>query len=203
LLLTFLDDLIPSFTQMKQLQLLKNQNSAYGGILFRTRNGRARPRPLSTKETLHLVLKSTQAKGDWSFSKRENRHKIHEILTRFSRKYGVRVLSYANVGDHLHFHVKLSNRYLYAPFIRALTSAIAMAVTGCSRWKPLKREAKDRFWDYRPFTRVVKSFRAFLNLKDYIRINQYEGAGYTRKEARFFVASDAIAREFHPGDDSS
>jgi REP element-mobilizing transposase RayT len=170
---------------MKQLNLLKNENSAYGGVLMKTRKGRARPRPLSTRETLHLVLRSTKAKGGWSFAKTQNRKKIDELLRRFAKKYGVKVLSYANVGNHLHFHVKLSNRYLYAPFIRALTGAIAMAITGASRWKP----GKSRFWDYRPFTRVVKSFRAFLNLKDYIRINRLEGCGYSRSQARFVVSS--------------
>jgi hypothetical protein len=173
---------------MKQLALLKNQNSAYGGELLKTRAGRSRPRPLSTRETLHVVLRSTKAKGDHSFTR--HRAKVQEILTRFSKKYGVRVLSYANVGNHLHFHIKLSNRFLYAPFIRALTGAIAMAVTGASRWKP----SESKFWDYRPFTRVVKSFRAFLNLNDYIKINQYEGYGYSRRQARFFVGSDAVVR---------
>jgi hypothetical protein len=52
---------------------------------------------------------------------------------------------------------------------------------------PLKKEAKDKFWDYRPYTRVVQSFRAFLNLRDYIKINQYEGAGYKREHARMIV----------------
>jgi hypothetical protein len=179
---------------MKQIEMLRKESSAYGGELFKTRLGRSRPRPLSTRETLHLVLRSSKATGDWSFAMKGNRRKIQELLARFSRKYGVRVLSYANVGNHLHFHVKLSNRYLYAPFIRALTAAIAMAVTGCSRWKPLKAQAKDRFWDYRPFTRVVKSFRAFLNLRDYIHLNQLEGYGYSRHQARFFIAWDRACR---------
>jgi hypothetical protein len=172
---------------MKQLDLLKKENSAYGGELMKTRAGRSRPRPLSTRETLHLVLRSSKAKGGWSFATARNRKEIHSITARFSRKYGVRVLSYANVGNHLHFHVKLANRYLYAPFIRALTGAIAMAVTGCSRWRPLRGIAKGKFWDYRPFTRVVRSFRAFLNLKDYIRINELEGYGVGRARARFLV----------------
>src|SRR5579859_1156943 len=190
----FLLEVIPSFTQMKQLAMLKTGNSAYGGILFRSRSGRARPRPLSTSETMHLVLKSTKARGDWSFCKPGNRKKTRDLLSRFSRKYGIRVLSYASVGNHLHFHIKLSNRFLYTPFIRGFTAALAMAITGSSRWKPLKKEAKDRFWDYRPFTRVVRSFRGFLNLKDYVKINQYEGCGYTRREARFFVGSEMAFR---------
>ncbi len=167
---------------MKQLLLLKSQPSAYGGELFNTRAGRSRPRPLSTRETMHLVLSSTRAKGELSFATRTNRARIDRILKRFSKKFGVKILSYANVGNHLHFHMKLGNRQLYAPFIRALTAAIRMAVTGASRWSK-----QPKFWDYRPFTRVVKSFRAFLNLKDYVAINELEGRGCPREQARFIV----------------
>jgi len=172
---------------MRQLKLLKSENSAYGGDLLRTREGRSRPRPFDTRNSIHLVLRSSKAKGDWSFRRPENQQRIKELVQRFSKKYGVRVLSLANVGNHLHFHIRLSNRYLYKPFIKALTGSIAMAITGASRWKPLKQEAKDRFWDYRPFTRVVQSFRAFLNLRDYIWINQLEGRGISRSEAIWIV----------------
>lgn len=171
---------------MKQLNLLKNEQSAYGGELLKTRKGRSRPRPLDTRNTMHLVLRSTKAKGEWSFRRPQNEKKIREILERFSRRHGVKILSLANVGNHLHFQIKLSNRYLYRPFIRAITAAIAMAVTGASRWKP----SKAKFWDYRPFTRIVQSYRAFLNLRDYIRINQIEGFGYAREEARWIFAQN-------------
>lgn len=171
---------------MKQLKLLKNEASDYGGDLLKTRKGRSRPRPLDTRCTMHLVLRSTRARGAWSFRLPTNEKRIKELVQRFSKKYAVRVLSIANVGNHLHFHIRLTNRHLYRPFIRALTAAIAMAVTGASRWKPLD----GRFWDYRPFTRIVKSFRAFLNLRDYIWINQLEGRGVSRAEAYWIVKYD-------------
>jgi hypothetical protein len=171
---------------MKQLKLLKSDRSNYGGELFKTRKGRSRPRPLSTHESIHLVLRSSRAQGNWSFTR--HRPQIHELTLRFARRYGVRVYSYANVGNHLHFHLKLSNRFLYAPFIRALTGAIAMAVTGTSRWKPLK----GKFWDYRPFTRVIRGLRAILGIRDYIQINQLEGFGFTRSSARFHVECDRL-----------
>jgi hypothetical protein len=166
---------------MKQLRLLKRQDSDYGGELFKTRAGRSRPRPLSTTESIHLVLRSDRAKKEWSFTR--HRKKIDEITGRFAKKYGVRVYSYANVGNHLHFHLRLSNRHLYRPFIRALTAAIAMAVTGCCRWRPLE----GHFWDYRPFTRVIRGLRAWLTVKDYVRMNQLEGCGFNRAEARFYA----------------
>lgn len=143
---------------------------------------------------MHLVLRSSKAKGDWSFKRPQHSTKIRQITDKFAIRYGVRVLSLANAGNHLHFHIKLTNRFTYRPFIRALTAAIAMAVTGASRWNPLKKTAKDRFWDYRPFTRVVQSFRALLNLRDYIQINKLEGYGYRRDEARFILSWNAASR---------
>jgi len=178
----------------KQISLLKSENKSYGGELLKTRKGRSYSRPLSTKETIHLVLRSTKAKGVWSFRYGNNPSKIRSIAEKFSQKYGVKILSLANVGNHLHFQIKLSNRYAYKPFIRALTASIAMTITQTSRWKPLKKEPSDRFWDYRPFTRIVQGLRAFLNLRDYIRINQLEGFGCTREQARFILASTMAKR---------
>jgi REP element-mobilizing transposase RayT len=164
---------------------------------------------------MHLVLRSSRAKGDWSFWKPRNRKAINRIIDKFSRKYGVKVHSMANVGNHLHFQIKLSSRYGYKPFIRAVTGAISMAITGASRWnsvgaKPnLKSEKRIRattkrsgpslrFWDYRPFTRVVLGLRAYLKLKDYIEINRLEGEGFQRPQARFFIAWDR-AKAFDSG----
>src|SRR5438477_6926726 len=96
------------------------------------------PRPLDTSNTMHLVLRSEMATGDWSFKKPRNEAKIRQIAEKFSQKFGVRIISLANVGNHLHFHIKLSNRFTYRPFIRALTAAIAMAVTGASRWQTMR-----------------------------------------------------------------
>jgi hypothetical protein len=57
-----------------------------------------------------------------------------------------------------------------------VTAAIAMAVTGASRWNKLGI----KFWDRRPFTRIVIGRRAFLSVRDYVRINHIEGQGYSR-----------------------
>ena len=179
----------------RQLKLLADQPKAFGGELLKTRKGRSQPRPLSTRESMHLVLRSSKAKGAWAFNKGSNSGQIEKIVLKFAGKYGVKIYSLANVGNHLHFHIKLSNRHLYRPFIRAITAAIAMKVTGASRWKKLKSTARDRFWDYRPYTRVVRSWRAFLSLKDYIRVNSWEGWGSSRQGARFLVAWDRASLE--------
>ena len=79
---------------------------------------------------MHVVMRSTRAKGEWSFRRGSNPQKIQSIVKKFSARYGVRIIGFANVGNHLHLQIKLTNRYGYKPFIRATTAAIAMAVTG-------------------------------------------------------------------------
>lgn len=185
-----------------QMKLLKDEPKAYGGELLKTREGRSRGRPIDTKRTLHLVLRSSKAIGDQSFWRPKNKEKIRQIVRNLSVKFGVKVISMANVGNHLHFHLKISSRYTYPPFIRGLTASIAMAVTGTSRWKPFgertsKRgvsygKVKDYFWDYRPFTRVVMGLRDYLNIRDYIEINRLESYGYQRPQAKFFLKWNEI-----------
>ena len=68
--------------------------------------------------------------------------------------------SLANVGNHLHLHVKITNRMLYKAWIRGLTSAIAMMIAG-----------RD----------------GLLNLKDYIDINHFEGLGIPRAQATVLI----------------
>jgi REP element-mobilizing transposase RayT len=174
---------------VKQLKFLKNENKSYGGELLKTRKGRSTPRPLSTRETMHLVLRSSKAKGDWSFRTPKNAVAIGRILKKFSQKYGVQILNSANVGNHLHLHVKLAHRHGYRPFIRAVSAAIMMTVTGVNRWMMLKPRPgiRFKFWDYRPFSRVVVGLKSFLGLRDYVRINELEGLGVKREYAEVIV----------------
>jgi len=182
----------------------KRFKKAYGGELLKTRKGRAHGRPLATRQSMHLVLRSTKAKGDWSFKRPKNERRIREIVARFATKFGVKVLNMANVGNHLHLHIQLTNRYAYDGFIRAVTASIAMAITGASRWRPMAKLLADRgsrspsahpdrkatqlsFWDYRPYTRIVIGQRGRLALRDYVRINQIEGFGVSRTTAHWLV----------------
>lgn len=157
--------------------------SAYGGTYRNTRRGRSKPRPLSRRHSMHLVLRSTRARGEWSFWRIQNRRQIERILAKFSRTHSVKIISKANVGNHLHLHIRLFRISGYKRFIRAVTGSIAMAISGKSRWN-LAADSKQKFWDLRPFTRIVIGTRDFSNVNNYVRINQLEGLGYPRTAAR-------------------
>jgi hypothetical protein len=171
-----------------QLKLLKTEASCYGGSLLTTRKGRSRPRPLAVRSSMHLVMRSSRAVGSLSFRLPKNSKCIDQILGKFSKKYSVKILSTGNAGNHLHFHIQLLYRDSYRPFIRAISSAIALAVTGVSRWNRAGDLRKMKFWDRRPFTRILSGFRDRLALKDYIEINQLEGFGNSRGDARDIIA---------------
>lgn len=170
--------------QAKSAKTYKPDASAYGGVLLKTRHGRSRPRPLTAKHTMHLVLRSSKAKGAWSLSRPHNEKKVRAILDRFAFKHHITILKIAVVGNHLHLQIRLIGRAAYMAFIRSTTSAIAMAVTGVSRWN---KKTSGPFWDYRPFTRIVLGLRQFINLQNYIQINQLEGLGYSRLEAKIIL----------------
>ncbi len=175
---------IPSVMKKpKQLILVKtNADLRHGGELRKKANGRGH-RPLSSKESMHLVLRSSLAKGLWSFRHPKNFSKVTRFITNFSDKKGIRIIRAANVGNHLHFQIRIPNRTLYKAWIRGLTSGLAMLVAGRDELKALGRG----FWDYRPFTRVIRGLRALLNLRDYIYINQYESTGSPRAVAVYLV----------------
>jgi REP element-mobilizing transposase RayT len=166
-----------------QFAFFAESPSAHGGELQKKRKGRKR-RPLCTRYTIHLVVRSTKAKAEWSFLKPKNRAHIKRILNKFAKKWGVILVNGANVGNHLHLQIRLVSMRTYTPFIRAVTSAIAMAITGTSRWTP---KYITRFWDYRPFTKIVNTLKYKENLKCYMKINRLEGCGVKREVAEMMV----------------
>ena len=164
---------------MKQMDMLKKVSRASGGSLRSKRKGRG-ARTLATRKSMHLVLRSSQARGEWSFRRKQK--DITSILKSFAGRFHIEIISIANVGNHLHIHLKLGSRDMWNRFIRGVCAAIRIAVTGHPRWSKAAQLAKS-FWDQRPFTTIVTSFKQYLNLHDYIRVNQLEGVGVDRLTA--------------------
>jgi hypothetical protein len=155
----------------------------FGGSLCSTRAHRT-TRPLSIKHPIHLVLRSSKAVGELSFWHKKGKEITERAIRKYSERFGIKILSCANVGNHLHIYLKLSNRFTYEKFIRALTGTICLQMT---KWNKNRGENLDRFWDYRPYTRIVAGFKNHLTMKDYMAINQIEGLGGRRFEAKMFL----------------
>lgn len=161
-------------SQLKLDANFRNPKLFFGGSLTTKSSGRV-ARPISSKDPMHIVLKSTKAKGQFSFGYKSNVRKVNEIVQKKCVKYGVKLIEYSNNFTHLHLLAKFPSRAIYLRFIRALTAYLALAVSGASKLKCLKAIfGKKGFWDFRPFTRVVKSFRGYKVARDYVVLNQLE-----------------------------
>lgn len=170
---------------------------ACGGELRKKAKHRGARTLVTRVGSMHISLRSTEAKGRHSFLHKQNRQRVSRFVTSFSKKKGVKILSFANVGNHLHLHVKLHSRHLYKEWIRGLSSGLAMISFGLKGLKQLRANGK-KFWDYRPFSRVIQSLRHFLNTKDYIQINILEGQGMPRKQAELLIKTPQAYFRFSP-----
>ena len=157
---------------------------SYGGELRKKRKGRG-ARPLSSKEPIHLVLKGTLAQKQWSFRLPRNHQIVHALIYKFSKLYGIRIDQKAVHFDHIHFVLRVPNRTLYKRFIRRLSGAIAVLVTdggpvGAGRVAGGKKSLKDRgfkFFKHRPFSRVIRGWRAYQQALAYVKLNEQEAMG--------------------------
>ncbi len=126
-------------------------------------------RPLDKKRWLHLILKSDKAKGRNSLLTPANKLFIERLIAAKARKFGVRVESLANVGNHLHIKLKFDSRTGFQNFLRSITSQIARFVTKARRGYPF-----GKFWNGLAYTRVITSRKEELGLRGYIEANQIE-----------------------------
>ena len=137
-------------------------------------------RPFDSKNPLHIVLRSSRAKGEWSFSHVKNGRQIKHWVHQLARKNRVKVYRLANSGNHLHLLVKAETRADFQSYLRALTGIISRLVTGAKKGNPV-----GKFWDALAYTRVVKWGRDFKNVTYYLIRNELEELGILAYSDRF------------------
>lgn len=158
----------------KQLgfELLEKSNiKHFGGAYLKNSHAKSR-RPISTKRSLHLVLRSSMAKGPLSLLRRDS--EIKKIINRQSQKHGVKVYRFANGGNHLHIIVLPNSRLAFNSFIRSISGLIARLVLNVERG----RAKKLRLWDNRPYTRLIEWGREYKSVCAYLLQNTLEAMGF-------------------------
>lgn len=137
-------------------------------------------RPLTTKHSIHLVLRSHKAIGPLSFRHKRNKQLVEQILKKQARRFMVKICDFANVGNHLHLEIKILARKEFQGFLKSVTCLIARKITGARRGLKF-----GRFWDHLAFTRVLTSFVEQKILSRYILANKIEAIGGPFARARF------------------
>ena len=189
----------------KQLNLFnqKTKNGlSYGGELRKTRSGR-KARPLSSKDSHHIVFKLNRDnllnKG---IRHPKNFSFIQSILTRYSRKFFIKIEKISYQHGHIHIIARTSRRSNLHNFFRVFSGQIAqnlknnkpagkvmvtdthngaiIAVNDVNNTQVKQRNRTNKkisLWRHRPFTRIVKGWKNYLTLQNYIQLNEKEVTG--------------------------
>jgi REP element-mobilizing transposase RayT len=158
---------------MKQISFgfYKNYTNSFGGSLLVGK--RKSKRPLSTKNPIHLILKSNH-KGVFA----PGNISLEKLIFSQIKKFNIRIYQHAINWSHIHLVIKLHNQQDYKKFIRSITSIMAQKI----RAKLQKTDkAYEKVFELRPFTRVLKWGRDFKITMSYQILNQLESLGMIKR----------------------
>lgn len=142
-------------------------------------------RPVDPKQALHVVLRSSKAKGALSMLHPKHCNHVESFVRKTARRWGVRIYRFANVGNHIHLLIQVPTREAWKRFSKELSGGIAQIVTGARKGAALTRtkdmsvpeSAQRAFWDHLLFTRIVSFGRDFQGVGRYLIKNLFEAAG--------------------------
>ncbi len=146
------DKSISHMQKNQQSSFFGKQNLSFGGSLLKRAHA-SRPRPISSKHFLHVVLKSDVAvmskNEDLRLTKRKSA--VESIIKDKVDEFGVKLHKVAIGSNHIHLLISFKSRRKYFNWIRRVTGLIARLMLQAEKGKPSQKS----FWTYRPFTRVV------------------------------------------------
>ena len=170
--------------RQKQQSFFKSDSKhrfCHGGTLRQLRAGRGM-RPLSSKEPIHVVFKVNRLRLRFGLRSSQSQKLVFQIVRQYSKKFFVRIDQISLQRDHCHLLVRATRRTHFHHFFRVTAGQIAqrfekeglLRVTGTPKTKPKKGTG---LWKHRPFSRVVRGWRACKIVRDYIRLNELEAQG--------------------------
>jgi hypothetical protein len=116
-------------------------------------------RPLSPNRLTHVVLSSSEAKGQLAFTTPANRTIVAEILDERGSQFGIIVELIEARMTHLHFILSFKDRTKFQGFLRTVTALIARRITGARKGHPFGR----KFWNHIAFTRTLEVSESAAN----------------------------------------
>jgi REP element-mobilizing transposase RayT len=151
----------------------------FGGPLLKNSNAKEQ-RPISTKTAMHVVLRSSLAKGNRSMLNPGKSIAIKKLVHDHADNFNIKIHEFTNTGNQLHMLIKVGNRNSYLRFIRTVTGLIARVALGVERGKKMGV----KFWDMRPYTRVVDYRPGYKFAKDPVVRTQLMSLGLTPKKGK-------------------
>ncbi len=157
----------------------------YGGDIGHGKRKQARP--FSSHRPMHLVLRSSCARGAWSLRRRANEAAIAEEIEEAARRFGVKIYERATTETHLHLLVRARSRESLSNFLRVVGGRIAQRVTGAHKGQPCQG-----FWDEVAWSRVVAWGRDFKAVCAYVVLNLFETMGLVPRRSRRYTQRNPL-----------
>ena len=92
-------------------------------------------RPLDRNKPVHVIFKSSLAKGQYNLLNVRRRLKIDALIRQPAKKFAIKIHRTENVGNHIHFVLSFAKRGGIQSFLRTVPALIARLVTGARRGK--------------------------------------------------------------------
>lgn len=154
----------------------------FGGTMLK---GNAREkRPFHKNMFTHLVMRSRFAVGERSMLRMIHKRVVEDIVRGAAKLFSVKIERFVNVGNHLHILIKAPTRQAQANFLRSISGQIVRQIMGVEKGMPGRFE---KFWDSKPFTRLVSWGRAYRAVTHYLALNSLEAIGFTKVCAREYL----------------
>ena len=156
----------------------QNHKCSFGGSGIKSNPKTARP--ISTKDLMHVVLKSDLAKNQYRFIRFER--ELIALLHKLALKLNIEVRDVVVMSNHIHLSLRAKSRRAFQNYLRSISGLIARKVLGAQKNSP---SALKQFFKGRPFSRIVASgYKSFRALKTYFDLNRLEKCGFSKSESR-------------------
>ena len=180
-----------------QFQLASSSRSLeHGGEHRKKRHGRGR-RAISCKESLHVVFKINRiVLKTQSLRTHQNFKLSGEIIQKYADRFFVKIEQISIQGDHIHCLVRTCRRSFFHHFFRVVSGQISQQFEKTDKLRfviderfrrvtdtpkdvnnTLKIKRKLKLWMYRPFSRVVRGYKNYKIVRNYIQLNEKEARG--------------------------
>jgi putative transposase len=168
----------------KQLSFIVENSKfkySYGGELRKKKSGRGQ-RPLSKKDPLHLVFKADKsALREKSLRGYRGFSLVNKIIKQYASRFYIKVDQISVQNDHIHLLIRCQSRFLFHHFFRVTAGQIAQTLMKegllTTRGMTDTPRGRSKLWKHRPFSRIVKSWKAYRIVKNYILLNEKEVCG--------------------------
>jgi REP element-mobilizing transposase RayT len=162
-------------------KLKVRSDTAFGGSLLKNSHAKG-PRPISTKQTMHVVLRVSEKVTKFSFVRSKTSQHLHNVLERQSKLHGVKLYKVAQAHNHIHLILLPRTRRAYLSFIRSVCGLIPRYLHQDANTK--MENPNNGFWAQRPWSRLISWGQDYIRVKKYLELNLLEAFGFIPYQGR-------------------